>query len=94
VRVEPPTRLYRVGKGTAKAIGISRLRLNLTGGLDRLNSGRLSDRTASGPNNRTISEGSVRVRITTDGRLLGFDLGDWALLAAGFAVAGLLVLLV
>jgi hypothetical protein len=36
----------------------------------------------------------VRMRVATGGRLLGFDLGDWSLLVAGFAVAGLLVLLV
>jgi hypothetical protein len=34
------------------------------------------------------------MRIATGGRLFGFDLGDWSLLITGFAVAGLLVLLV
>jgi len=36
----------------------------------------------------------VTVHITHSSRLLGFDLGDWSLLVVGFAVAGLLVLLV
>jgi hypothetical protein len=35
----------------------------------------------------------VSVRVTNSGRLLGFDLGDWSLLVAGLALAGLLVLL-
>lgn len=34
------------------------------------------------------------LRFTTDGRLLGFDSGDWSMLLGGFAVAGLLALLV
>jgi hypothetical protein len=29
----------------------------------------------------------------TDGRLLGFDRGDWALLLGGFALVGLVTLL-
>jgi hypothetical protein len=36
----------------------------------------------------------VKARIATGGRLLGFDLGDWSLLVAGFAMAGPLALLV
>jgi hypothetical protein len=39
-------------------------------------------------------EGSVRVCVTSSGRLLGLDLGDWSWLVVGFTVAGLLVLLV
>jgi hypothetical protein len=34
------------------------------------------------------------MRVTNDGRSLGFDLGDWSLLVVGFAVAGLLVFFV
>jgi hypothetical protein len=36
----------------------------------------------------------VKVRVTTGGRLLGFDFGDCSLLVVGFTVVGLLVLLV
>ena len=36
----------------------------------------------------------MRAPIAAGGRLFSFDLGDWSLLVAGFAVAGLLVLLV
>ena len=31
---------------------------------------------------------------TTDGRLLGFDIGDWSVLLGGFVLAGLLTLFV
>jgi hypothetical protein len=31
---------------------------------------------------------------TAEGRLLGFDVGDWSLLLGGFLLAGLLTLLV
>jgi hypothetical protein len=31
---------------------------------------------------------------TTDGRLLGFDTGDWSILLGGFVLAGLLTLFV
>jgi hypothetical protein len=34
------------------------------------------------------------LRLTTDGRLLGFDTGDWSMLLGGFFLAGLLALLV
>jgi hypothetical protein len=34
------------------------------------------------------------VRATADGRLLGLDTGDWSTLLAGFALAGLLALLI
>jgi hypothetical protein len=34
------------------------------------------------------------IHITTDGRLLGFDIGDWSMLLGGFVLAGLLTLLV
>jgi hypothetical protein len=34
------------------------------------------------------------LRLTTDGRLLGFDTGDWSMLVGGFVLAGLLALLV
>jgi hypothetical protein len=30
------------------------------------------------------------LRLTTEGRLLGFDMGDWFMLLGGFAVAGML----
>jgi hypothetical protein len=33
-------------------------------------------------------------RFTIDGRLLGFDFGDWSMLLGGFVLAGLLTLLV
>jgi hypothetical protein len=33
-------------------------------------------------------------RSTAQGRLLGFDVGDWSLLLGGFLLAGLLTLLV
>jgi hypothetical protein len=32
-------------------------------------------------------------RMMAEGRLLGFDVGDWSLLFAGFLLAGLLMLL-
>jgi hypothetical protein len=32
----------------------------------------------------------MRVRVATDGRLLGLDTGDWSTLIAGFMLAGLL----
>jgi hypothetical protein len=34
------------------------------------------------------------LRLTSDGRLLGFDPGDWSMLLGGFALAGLLALFV
>ena len=34
------------------------------------------------------------LRLTSDGRLLGFDTGDWSMLLGGFALAGLLSLFV
>lgn len=34
------------------------------------------------------------LRLTNDGRLLGFDTGDWSMLLGGFALAGLLSLFV
>jgi hypothetical protein len=33
-------------------------------------------------------------QFTTDGRLLGFDTGDWSMLLGGFVLAGLLTLFV
>jgi hypothetical protein len=33
-------------------------------------------------------------RMTAEGRLLGFDTGDWTMLLAGLTLAGLLTLLV
>jgi hypothetical protein len=35
-------------------------------------------------------EGAMRVRVATDGRLLGLDIGDWWTLIAGSMLAGLL----
>src|ERR1700751_4677171 len=35
-------------------------------------------------------EGAMRVRVATDGRLLGLDIGDWWTLIAGSTLAGLL----
>jgi hypothetical protein len=37
---------------------------------------------------------ATNLRLTNDGRLLGFDTGDWSMLLGGFVVAGLLSLLV
>jgi hypothetical protein len=34
------------------------------------------------------------LRFTTDGRLLGFDTGDWSMLLGGFVLAGLVALFV
>jgi hypothetical protein len=34
------------------------------------------------------------LRLTNDGRLLGFDSGDWSMLLGGFVLAGLLALFV
>jgi hypothetical protein len=34
------------------------------------------------------------LRLTSDGRLLGFDTGDWSMLLGGFVLAGLLTLFV
>jgi hypothetical protein len=34
------------------------------------------------------------IHFTTDGRLLGFDVGDWSVLLGGSVLAGLLTLLV
>jgi hypothetical protein len=59
----------------------------------RLTRGRPSDRFKSGLI-KTTSKGAVEMRVTTDGRLLGFDFGDWSLLVVGFTVVGLLVFLV
>jgi hypothetical protein len=36
----------------------------------------------------------MMIRVSDDGRVLGFDAGDWSMLVVGFLVAGLLVLLV
>jgi hypothetical protein len=35
-------------------------------------------------------EDAMRVRVATDGRLLGLDIGDWWTLIAGSTLAGLL----
>ena len=35
-------------------------------------------------------EGAMRVRVTTERRLLGLDIGDWWTLIAGSTLAGLL----
>jgi len=34
------------------------------------------------------------MRLTSDGRLLGFDSGDWSMLLGGFFLAGLVTLMV
>jgi hypothetical protein len=39
-------------------------------------------------------EAAMRVRVTTDGRLLGLDIGDWWTLIAGSTLAGLLAFFV
>jgi hypothetical protein len=39
-------------------------------------------------------QGAVMMRVTNNGRLLGFDAGDWSMLIVGFTLAGLLVLIV
>jgi hypothetical protein len=33
-------------------------------------------------------------RVVSDGRVLGFNIGDWSMLLGGFAVIGLLILMV
>jgi hypothetical protein len=38
----------------------------------------------------TKKEDAMRVHVTTDGRLLGLDIGDWWTLIAGSTLAGLL----
>jgi hypothetical protein len=37
---------------------------------------------------------SAALRFTAEGRLLGFDTGDWSMLLGGFFLAGLLALMV
>jgi hypothetical protein len=37
---------------------------------------------------------SATLRFTAEGRLLGFDIGDWSMLLGGFFLAGLLTLMV
>jgi hypothetical protein len=37
---------------------------------------------------------SAAVRFTAEGRLLGFDTGDWSMLLGGFFLAGFLALMV
>jgi hypothetical protein len=36
----------------------------------------------------------MMLRFATDGRLLGFDIGDWSMLLGGLVLAGLVTLLV
>jgi hypothetical protein len=53
--------------------------------------------TNSDPNRDTKVVPMLRLttlRLTSDGRLLGFDSGDWSMLLGGFVVAGLLALFV
>jgi hypothetical protein len=40
------------------------------------------------------SGGIMLLRMTAEGRLLGFDIGDWLVLLCGFVLAGSLALLV
>jgi hypothetical protein len=43
----------------------------------------------------SIIPGAIMLlRMTADGRLLGFDIGDWLVLLCGFVLAGSLALLV
>jgi hypothetical protein len=37
---------------------------------------------------------STALRLTAEGRLLGFDTGDWSMLLGGFFLAGFLALMV
>jgi hypothetical protein len=37
---------------------------------------------------------TAALRFTPEGRLLGFDAGDWSMLLGGFVLAGLLALMV
>jgi hypothetical protein len=37
---------------------------------------------------------STALRFTAEGRLLGFDTGDWSMLLGGFVLAGFLALMV
>jgi hypothetical protein len=47
-------------------------------------------RSAGINNRRKKKRGAMRVRVTTNGRLLGLDIGDWWTLIAGSTLAGLL----
>ena len=40
------------------------------------------------------AEGTMFARMTTEGRLFGFDLGDWSVLLTGVVLTGFLSLLV
>jgi hypothetical protein len=42
----------------------------------------------------TSREGKMIARMTAEGRVLGFDAGDWMMLIGGSALAGLITLLV
>jgi hypothetical protein len=37
---------------------------------------------------------SAALHLTAEGRLLGFDIGDWSILLGGFFLAGFLALMV
>ena len=43
---------------------------------------------------RSNQEAHMIARMTAEGRVLGFDAGDWLMLLGGSALAGLLTLLV
>jgi hypothetical protein len=54
-----------------------------------------SDPTLSDPTKKGCPMSRLTtLRLTSDGRLLGFDTGDWSMLLGGFVLAGLLSLLV
>jgi hypothetical protein len=40
------------------------------------------------------TEGIMFARMTVEGRLLGFDAGDWSILLSGLTLAGFIALLV
>jgi hypothetical protein len=54
---------------------------------------RLHVRGVSSECGRNQTAGAAMELISNGGRLLGFDLGDWSLLLAGFVLAGLSALL-
>jgi hypothetical protein len=39
-------------------------------------------------------EVTMFARVVSDGRVLGFSIGDWSMLLGGFALIGLLILMV
>jgi hypothetical protein len=55
-----------------------------------LYTGQQTSRTAKA----SIMLRTATLRLTAEGRLLGFDTGDWSMLLGGFFLAGVLALMV